>query len=465
MYTPIHTHNTLTRNSHVVHRVLSPLCLLWTLYHCLPYLMVTYRAGSITDANSTFLSFKSGKLHGRAVYDYVHTPGDAKSVREKWHRFNPGHEHPDQNSFTFTPGGRRLVTDGLYGPKLTYLNNVLMFSPGNASECSRPWTGQLGECHDWLRWKKPHEGRSHGRVDTTQLLDKVVFIAGQAVGAYHGSLRLRSVYRNIVLVKSDLLVVIDDVHLMPDSQTMHVSAFFNNHERRFTVATHATSWPTRSGIEMAFDDGIYGITWTSAGGQSPAAAITVRNYISDRERLFTSNVNVTYALEGRHTRLVHVMYGPSTEPTTFRLDRDSVFITTEQDSYNITVQSDDTDVASPLCSVTSTLHDTVTFHHSEPHTGSLTFQPSTKNNNNDIQHLANTVQRGRAHGPQPEPNNPQHGPHISHGSKQPPHIFPLPKPQRQPYEPQYPQDDLDGPQRPLHKRSVTIANILFYCSR
>ena len=428
--------------------------------------VVTYRSGSITDATSTFLSFKSGKLYGRTVYEYVHSTEDSKDVPEKWRHFNPGHEHPDQNSFTFSPVGRRLITDGLYGPKLTYLNNVLMFSPGNTSECTRPWNGQLGDCYEWLRWKKPDEGRSHGRVVTTQLLNRVVFIAGEAVGAYHDSLRLRSVYRSLVLLKSDLLVVIDDVHLMPDSQMTHVSAVFNNHERRFTVATRAKSQPTRSGVEMLFDDGIYGITWTSAGGHSPAANITVVNYESGRGQLHTSNVNVTYALEGRHTRLMHVMYGPNTEPTTFRLVRDSVLITTEQDSYNIVVQSDDTDVASPLCSVTSSLHDTVIFYHSEPHTGSFTFPPSTENNDDDLHHLNKSVQRGRTHVPRnelhgpehphPEPNHPQHEPHLSLGSHRPPQFRP-PTPHRQSLEPQYTQGGLNGPHRPPQESSVTNA--------
>ena len=377
--------------------------------------VVTYRSGAITDFNATFLSFKSGKLHGRAVYDHVHSAGDAKAVREKWHHFNPGHEHPDQNSFTFSPAGRRLITDGLYGPKLTYLNNVLMLAPGNASECTRPWTGQLGDCYHWLRWLKPNVGRSHGRVVTTQLLNEVVFVAGEAVGAYHGSLRLRSVYRSLVLLKSDLLVVIDDVHLLPDSQTTHVSAFFNNHERRFTVATHAKSQPTRHGVEMLFDDGIYGIVWISAGGQSPAANITVENYKSSRGQLHTSNVNVTYTLEGRHTRLVHVMYGPNTEPASFRLTRDSVLITTEHDSYNITVKSDDSDVESPLCFVASTLHDTVQFYHSEPRTGSFTLNQRTNSNNDDKENLRNNIMHGGDHDPQHplhEPDRPLYEPHY-----------------------------------------------------
>ncbi|KAI0219372.1 hypothetical protein LSAT2_029079 [Lamellibrachia satsuma] len=332
--------------------------------------VVTYRSGSITDSTSTFVSFKSGKLHGRAVYDSVHAAGGPDAVRAAWRHFNAGHEHPDQNSFTFSPAGRRLITDGLYGPKLTYLNNVLMLAPGDASACTRPWTGQLGDCDRWLRWTGAEDGRSHGQVVAAQTVHDVVFVAGEAVGAYHDSLLLSSVRRSLVLLKPDLLVVTDDLRLLPDSHVTHVSVFFNNHERPFRSAVHSMCRPPLSGVQMEFDDGLYGVMWTSAAGQSPIADVMLRNYSSSRGLLHTSNVNVTYAMEGRHTRLIHVIYGPQATPTSLQVVGDTVRITTAQDTYNVTVQSDDT-VSSPLCSVTS-LHDTVTFYPSKnPRQGHL----------------------------------------------------------------------------------------------
>ena len=342
--------------------------------------VVTYRSAAITTSTSTFLSVKSGKLHGRAVYDSVHAAGGPEAVRVAWKHFNAGHEHPDQNSFTFSPGGRRVITDGLYGPKMSYLNNVLLLAPGNDSACTRPWTGQLGDCDHWLRWLGDEDGRAHGEVLTAQLISGVVFVVGEAAGAYHRSLRLSSVRRSLLLLAPNLLLVVDDIRVLADSHVTHVSAFFNNHERRFTPARH----PAVSGVEVTFDDGeVGGVIWRSAGGQSPVADIVPRNYSSSRGPLTTSNVNVTYALEGRHTRLVHVVYGARAVPTSLRVVGDRVVITTARDSYNVTVRTSVTGVSLPLCSVVTSRHDTVTFYVVKPQTGSLT-NSSPKVGNSDV---------------------------------------------------------------------------------
>ena len=415
--------------------------------------VVTYRSGSITDSTSTFVSFKSGKLHGRAVYDSVHAAGGPDAVRTAWRHFNAGHEHPDQNSFTFSPAGRRLITDGLYGPKLTYLNNVLMLAPGDASACTRPWTGQLGDCDRWLRWTGAEDGRSHGQVVAAQTVHDVVFVAGEAVGAYHDSLLLSSVRRSLVLLKPDLLVVTDDIRLLPGSHVTHVSVFFNNHERPFRSAVHSMFRPPLSGVQMVFDDGLYGVMWTSAAGQSPPADVMLRNYSSSRGLLHTSNVNVTYAMEGRHTRLVHVIYGPQAKPTSLHVVGDTVRITTAQDTYNVTVQSNDT-VSSPLCSVTS-LHDTVTFYPSKPQTGPST-DPHTRPSSDDTHYHMNNTHSRWAHETRPphEPQSPLHEPQSPLHEPQ----SPLYEPQSPLHEPQY---SLHEQQHPLHERSDQSGHMSF----
>lgn len=101
--------------------------------------VVTYGAGLPNGQGNTFVSFKSSKLGGRAVYDIVHDK--PYSWVEGWNSFNPGHEHPDQNSFTFAPNGQVFVSEALYGPKYSYLNNVLVFSPSPTSQCNSPWEG------------------------------------------------------------------------------------------------------------------------------------------------------------------------------------------------------------------------------------------------------------------------------------------------------------------------------------
>lgn len=85
----------------------------------------------------TFLSFKCGVLHGRAINRIVKTK--PWPWIDGWRSFNPGHEHPDQGSFTYHPNGVAVITEALYGPKYTWLNNALMF--GSTENI----VGQLGE--------------------------------------------------------------------------------------------------------------------------------------------------------------------------------------------------------------------------------------------------------------------------------------------------------------------------------
>lgn len=55
---------------------------------------------------------------------------------------NAGHEHPDQGSFTFLPGGVPLFTDAYYGKKVTRYHNTILFgssktAAGSNSECKQ----------------------------------------------------------------------------------------------------------------------------------------------------------------------------------------------------------------------------------------------------------------------------------------------------------------------------------------
>ena len=91
--------------------------------------VVTYGGGSLGKGREkiTFLSLKSSVLHGRTINGIVrHKQYDWISG---WRNFNPGHEHPDQGSFVFVPYGVPFITEALYGPKYTWLNNALLFGP------------------------------------------------------------------------------------------------------------------------------------------------------------------------------------------------------------------------------------------------------------------------------------------------------------------------------------------------
>ena len=114
--------------------------------------VVTY--GGSTPAGHTYLTFKSGVLLGQALHTIVKR-GLLKSTVDGWGSFNPQHDHPDQLSFTFWPRGEPFITDSYYAPKMTFLNNALLFAPTTEEKCSGLFEGQLGECYKWFNWNAP----------------------------------------------------------------------------------------------------------------------------------------------------------------------------------------------------------------------------------------------------------------------------------------------------------------------
>ena len=84
--------------------------------------VVTCSSGSLQN-NSTFVKFKSSSIRGEHVHHRSHLYPEFMNL------INPGHEHPDQNSFTLTFLGDMFITDCFFGPKLTKANNVHMFYP------------------------------------------------------------------------------------------------------------------------------------------------------------------------------------------------------------------------------------------------------------------------------------------------------------------------------------------------
>ena len=144
--------------------------------------VVTYGGGQDFQNGNTFLSFKSGAVHGEAVADIVDYKLHSSFING-WSNFNAGHEHPDQNSFVFAPNGQNFITEAFYSIKLTYLNNALTFSPVE-SKCNRPWEGQAGECDKWLAYSKTSPVPRGRIVTASSTTSGMVYIAADAVNAY-----------------------------------------------------------------------------------------------------------------------------------------------------------------------------------------------------------------------------------------------------------------------------------------
>lgn len=269
--------------------------------------VVTYGAGLPSGQGNTFLSFKSSKLGGRAVYDIVHDR--PYSWVEGWNSFNPGHEHPDQNSFTFAPNGQVFVSEALYGPKYSYLNNVLVFGPSPTSQCNNPWEGQLGECAKWLRWTDDGVGDARGEVIAASSHSDTMFVSGEAALAYSPAMRLKSVFRALVLLNSQTLLVVDHVEKSGDSPLTSLSAFFHNLDIDFKYVPFRFM-DRYNGAMMDVWDAHYKMFWFDSEGQSPSTRIQEAEQAAEFKKRWTQYVNVTFPMAGAVSRVAYVLHGP-----------------------------------------------------------------------------------------------------------------------------------------------------------
>ncbi|XP_051981135.1 dermatan-sulfate epimerase-like protein [Xyrauchen texanus] len=282
--------------------------------------VVTYGAGLPRAQGNTFVSFKSGKLGGRAVYDIVHA--QPYSWVEGWANFNPGHEHPDQNSFTFAPNGQVFVADALYGPKYSYLNNVLVFAPSPNSQCNQPWEGQLGECSKWLRWGEKEVGGTAGEVIDASFHEDMLFVSGESVSAYSSAMKLKSVYRALVLLNSQTLLVLDHVEKQAHSPLNSFSAFFHNLDIDFRYVPHR-SFEKYNGVLMDVWDAHYKMFWFNTQGSSPDASIQEAEQTAEFKKRWTQFINVTFPMESPVTRVAYLMHGPYVKVSDCRFTDDS----------------------------------------------------------------------------------------------------------------------------------------------
>ncbi|XP_021103484.1 dermatan-sulfate epimerase isoform X2 [Heterocephalus glaber] len=296
--------------------------------------VVTYGSALPAEINRSFLSFKSGKLGGRAIYDIVHR-NKYKDWIKGWRNFNAGHEHPDQNSFTFAPNGVPFITEALYGPKYTFFNNVLMFSPAVAKTCFSPWEGQVTEdCSSkWSKYKHDLAASCQGRVVAAAEKGGVVFIRGEAVHAYNPQLKLKNIQRNLILLHPQLLLLVDQIHLGEESPLETAASFFHNVDVPFEETVV-------DGVHGAFlrqRDGLYKMYWMDDTGYSEKATFASVTYPRGYPYNGTNYVNVTMHLRQPITRAAYLFIGPSVDVQSFSIHGDwqqlDVFIATSEHAY------------------------------------------------------------------------------------------------------------------------------------
>lgn len=298
--------------------------------------VVTYGSALPADVNQTFLSFKSGKLGGRAIYDIVHK-NKYKDWLKGWRNFNAGHEHPDQNSFTFVPNGVPFITEALYGPKYTFLNNAAMFAPAVSDSCFAPWEGQVTEaCNSkWLKYKYGQAADAQGSVQAAIERHGMVFIRGEGNGAYNPDLKIKSFKRNLILLHPQLLVLVDQIHLEKDSPVKAMSTFFHNTDLPFEGTQ-------KDGIYGAFirhGDNSYQMFWMDETGHSEPGLTGYRSYPRGYPYNGSNYVNVTLPLKRSNTRVAYIFFGPGVDVQSFSLrgdaERVDIYLATSDHTYTV----------------------------------------------------------------------------------------------------------------------------------
>ncbi|KAM4712734.1 dermatan-sulfate epimerase [Anableps anableps] len=298
--------------------------------------VVTYGSALPSGTNSSFLSFKSGKLGGRAIFDIVHN-NKYKEWIKGWRNFNAGHEHPDQNSFTFAPNGVPFITEALYGPKYTLLNNVVLFGSSLSGSCFKPWAGQVTEACDskWLKYKVGLAGDAQGRVEAAIKREGMVFIRGEGHSAYNPELKIRTFQRNLLLLHPQLLLMVDHIHLDPESPTRAMSAFFHNTELPF----QSTKVDGVHGAFVTHGKENYKMFWMDDTNSSNKGMVGYWSYPRGYPYNGSNYVNVTMPLRYPHTRVAYIFFGPDLNVQSFSLRGDDqrvdIYLSTTDHTYTI----------------------------------------------------------------------------------------------------------------------------------
>lgn len=306
------------------------------LHHFEDWGVVTYGSALPADTNNSFLSFKSGKLGGRAIFDTVHK-SKYKEWIKGWRNFNAGHEHPDQNTFTFAPNGVPFITEALYGPKYTLLNNAVLFGAALPGSCFEPWLGQVTETCDskWLKYKVGLAADAQGQIEAALNRDNMVFIRGEAHSAYNPALKIRNFQRNLLLLHPQLLVLVDHIHLDSDSPARAMSAFFHNTELPF----QSTKVDGVYGAFATHRGDKYKMFWMDDTNSSNKGRVGYWTYPRGYAYNGSNYVNVTMPLRYPHTRVAYILFGPDIDVQSFSLRGDDqrvdVYLATKDHTYTI----------------------------------------------------------------------------------------------------------------------------------
>lgn len=242
--------------------------------------VVTFRRGWTRD--DTFFSFKAGDPAGEAAWRLI-LEGDKRLAST-----NVSHSHPDAGSFSFYPGGQDFIAGALYPkPKRTALSNTYTFTPSfpmappiPEAAIARLWDpnkiaqigrlDEIGQSGEWGQWMGPIKQliklRPNADVVAAVKSGDAVFVSGEIAEAYPkqvkkrgggmGPLGVDRVYRSMLLLPEDVLLVVDRVETRGQ-----VGA--NNYFRALSSPDHEASWVAQGNVA------------TLKGGGAPGSQVEI----------------------------------------------------------------------------------------------------------------------------------------------------------------------------------------------
>lgn len=233
-----------------------------------------------------------------------------------WWSFNPGHEHPDQNSFVFFPNGKPFITEALYGPKFTFLNNVLTFGPSKSAKCYAPYQGQNGDCKKWLVYRDNEVEKTWAELVTATDQGGMVFVSGDATRAYPSKLQLESVYRSLLLLDNQTLLVLDHIALGGESMLQMSNAFFHNIHAPFQLSKGSESKLAPQAF-IDHENQRNKVYWISSDRTSLKARTDSLTYQAEFGTRTTNFLNVSISLTGSLTRVAYLFASDKSQITKF----------------------------------------------------------------------------------------------------------------------------------------------------
>jgi hypothetical protein len=157
-----------------------------TLHHFQDMDIVSARSG--WSGNEALIALRCGPYIGYRAFTSGRDVGGA-------------HVHPDANHFVLVGNGEVLLRDEGYAHKYTKYHSTLLIDG----------KGQMGEGSDWFIGVEPQNANAKPHIMKAITQSEYDYIVGDATDAYAKATGLRKFVRHFILIKPDVLVIVDDI--------------------------------------------------------------------------------------------------------------------------------------------------------------------------------------------------------------------------------------------------------------